>query len=129
MNKLLILAVLLISSMHLTAQTGVHMTFEKELINLGEVKKGAKVSDSFTFVNTGSETIEIDIVSGCECTTLDWTMDPIAPGESGVVDFIFDSTTKDASENIEIDINLINTDPKTGGPILKIVSYEYTLIK
>ena len=129
MNKLLILAVLLISSMHLTAQTGVHMTFEKELINLGEVKKGAKVSDSFTFVNTGSEIIEIDIVSGCECTTLDWTMDPIAPGESGVVDFIFDSTTKDASENIEIDINLINTDPKTGGPILKIVSYEYTLIK
>ncbi len=122
-------AVLLISSMHLTAQTGVHMTFEKELINLGEVKKGAKVSDSFTFVNTGSEIIEIDIVSGCECTTLDWTMDPIAPGESGVVDFIFDSTTKDASENIEIDINLVNTDPKTGGPILKIVSYEYTLIK
>lgn len=129
MNKLMIIFILLISSMQLTAQTGVHMTFEKELINLGEVKKGAKVSDAFTFVNTGSETIEIDIVSGCECTTLDWTMDPIAPGESGVIDFIFDSTTKEASENIEIDINLVNTDPKTGGPILKIVSYEYTLIK
>lgn len=111
------------------AQVGPQLTFEVTDIDLGEVKKGEKRTGSFDFVNTGEESIEIDIVSACECTTLEWTQGPIAPGKQGKVHFIFDSTEKEASETIDVDINLKNIDPITGGPKLIIVSYKFELIQ
>lgn len=121
---LLFVAIIATSSF---SQKGPELTFEKTEIDLGVVKKGEKREGSFQFVNTGSEAIVIDIVSACECTTLEWTTDEVKPGGIGSVDFIFDSSQKEASETIDVDINLKNTDPKTGGPKLIIVSYKYEL--
>ena len=74
--------------------TGLHLTFEKENLQLGEVKKGEKRTFQYTFTNTGTETVEISIVSGCDCTTLDWTRGEIKTGQKGIIDVIFDSTEK-----------------------------------
>lgn len=103
------------------------MTFEKTHINLGKVTKGEKYKMTFPFTNTGNEDLEIEIVSACECTTLDWPRMPIKPGEKGIIKATFDSNLKDASETIEIDINLSNIDPKTGYGMLKIVSYSFEM--
>lgn len=109
---------------------GVHMTFDKETILLGKMKKGDKRTFDYHFTNTGTETIDIEIVSGCDCTTLDWTRKPIKPGERGTINVIFDSKEKEVTEkSVDVDIYLKNKDPKTNSQILKIVNYTFDLIQ
>jgi hypothetical protein len=108
----------------------VQMTFKDESVELGTIKKGSKKTFDYEFENTGTETIEIEIVSGCDCTTLDWTRGPIKPGGSGKINVIFDSTEKELSEtSVDVDIYLKNKDKKTGSQILKIVNYTFKLVK
>lgn len=110
-------------------QQGVHMTFEGEHLNIGKVKKGEIKKFDFVFTNTGTETIEIDIVSGCDCTTLDYPKNKILPGSKAVIHVTFDSGKKEVSETVDVDIYLKNLNPKTGHRILKIVDYTYELTK
>ena len=105
-----------------------NMDFERRYHDFGKVKRGDKVTTQFSFTNKGTEDIEIELVSACECTTLDWPRKAVKPGEKAVIDVVFDSTEKEESETIEIDINLKNRDPKTGYPRLEILSYTYELV-
>lgn len=109
-------------------KSGVHMTFAKESINLGKVKKGEIKKFDFVFTNTGTETIEIDIASGCDCTTLDYPKTPIKVGQKATIHVTFDSGKKEVSEVIDVDIYLKNLNPKTGQRILKVLNYTYELI-
>ncbi len=106
---------------------GVHMTFENEHLDIGKVKKGEVKKFDFTFTNTGSEIIEIDIASGCDCTTLDYPKSKILPGKKGVIHVTFDSGKKEVSETVDVDLYLKNLNPKTGQRILKIIDYKYEL--
>ena len=74
-----------------TPKSGVHMTFENEHIDIGKVKRGEIKKFDFVFTNTGTEIIEIDIASGCDCTTLDYPKNKILPGKKGTIHVIFDS--------------------------------------
>lgn len=112
-----------------TVTKGASMTFDTPSVDIGQIKKGDKKEMEFYFTNTGTEDLKIEIVSGCECTTLDWPRKAIKPGERGFVSAIFDSTQKDKSETVEIDINLENLDPKSGYPMFKRVSYTYELVQ
>jgi peptidoglycan-associated lipoprotein len=107
----------------------VEMTFENELIHLGKVKKGDSRKFDFVFTNTGIDPITIDIISSCDCTTLDWPRKAIKPGQKGIINVTFDSTKKEISETIDVDIYLKNLDPKTGYRTLKIINYDYELVK
>ena len=108
------------------AQTGLDMMkFEYETYNLGPINKGEKLEFSYTFTNVGKEDIQIDLVSGCDCTTLDWTRLPIKPSGTGTIEVIFDSTEKEDSESVYIDIYLKNINPKTGHPMFKIIDYSF----
>ena len=104
----------------------VDMHFDSTHINLGAIKKGEIKKTAFHFTNLGNEAIEIELVSACECTTLDWPRKAIQVGEKGKIDVVFDSSKKEEVETIDVDIILKNTDPKTGYGILEIVSYSYT---
>ncbi len=110
-------------------QQGVHMTFDSEHLNIGKVKKGEIKKFDFVFTNTGTDVIEIDIASGCDCTTLDYPKNKIRPGQKGVIHVTFDSGKKEESETVDVDIYLKNLNPKTGQRILKIVDYKYELTK
>lgn len=125
----LFFTLLLISTSYLIqAQSNTtFMSFEEESIALGEVKKGEKREFKFKFTNISDEDIKIDLVSGCDCTTLDWPRLPIKPGKTGYIDVIFDSSEKEDSEPVDVDIYLRNTDPKTGHPALIVVNYTYEL--
>ncbi len=108
----------------------VQMTFDKETLALGKLKKGDKRKFDYTFVNTGTEVIEIEIVSGCDCTTLDWTRKAIKPGEKGTINVIFDSKEKEMNEkSVDIDVYLKNKDKKTNSQIMKTVNYTFELTK
>ena len=108
---------------------GVHMTFETEHIDIGKVKKGEIKKFDFAFVNTGTDIIEIDIVSGCDCTTLDYPKAKIFPGKKGIIHVTFDSGKKEESETVDVDMYLKNLNPKTGQRILKVLDYKYELLK
>ncbi len=109
-------------------KTGLDLTFEKENLELGEVKRGEKRTFQYTFTNTGTETIEISIVSGCDCTTLDWTRGKIKSGEKGIIDVIFDSTEKEASETVDVDMYLKNINPKSDNQYLFVLDYSFQLV-
>lgn len=108
---------------------GVHMTFENEHIDIGNVKKGEIKKFDFVFTNTGTDIIEIDIVSGCDCTTLDYPKNKIFPGKRGIIHVTFDSGKKEESETVDVDMYLKNLNPKTGQRILKVLDYKYVLHK
>ncbi len=112
-----------------SAQTSEYLTFDESHIELGEVRFGDQREGVFTFTNEMTEAIKIDIIDACECTSLDWTRKEILPGEQGEISFVFDSSKKEESETISIDITLMNEDPKTGGPVMHSVSYSYKLVK
>ena len=105
------------------------MTFEKDMIDLGTVKRGEKRTTYFDFTNTGDVPLQIDLISACECTTTDYPRGEIAPGETGRIDVIFDSTEKEASETIDIDIYLKQFDEEAGMPFIEMVQYKFELIQ
>jgi len=129
MKNIFLACTFLIFGLSLSAQDkAVSLTFEKENIELGKVTKGEKKTFEYTFKNTGTDIIEIEIVSGCDCTTLDWTRGEIKPGESGVIDVIFDSTEKEASETVDVDIYLKNINPVSDSQYLIVLDYTFELV-
>ena len=130
MKSIIIALSIIFSVASISAQeAGLHLTFEKENLQLGEVKKGKKRTFQYTFTNTGTETVEISIVSGCDCTTLDWTRGEIKTGEKGIIDVIFDSTEKEASETVDVDMYLKNINPKSDSQYLFVLDYTFQLVK
>lgn len=111
---------------------GPKMEFDKRFIDLGKIKRGDKRSFSYTFTNRGDEDLVISIISHCDCTQTnqdDLVDRAFKPGESAVLEVVFDSTEKEASETIDIDIYLDRDDPKTGGPVHEMVQYKYEFIQ
>lgn len=59
----------------------------KPVINVGNVVLGEEVKTSFEVKNVGSYPLILAEVSGsCTCTVAKYPKDPIAPGETGVVE-------------------------------------------
>jgi peptidoglycan-associated lipoprotein len=105
------------------------MTFERRVLDIGKVKRGEKRSFSYRFTNKGDTAMKISLISACDCTTTDYPVRTIKPGETGEIEVIFDSTEKEESETIDVDIFLENTIPGTEEPIVEMLQYKYELIK
>jgi len=103
------------------------LTFHTNSIELGEVTKGDKREMVFEFTNTGTENVEIELVSSCECTTIDYPRGIIEVGESSKLEVVFDSTEKEESETVDVDVILKNIDPKTESQIMYFLSYTFEL--
>jgi len=104
------------------------MTFDTNYIDLGDVKRGEIKKFEFTFVNTGTAPLKIDLVSSCDCTKTQYPPMEVEPGEPGEIMVTFDSTEKEESETIDIDIFLRNEDPVTGAPMIEMLQYTYNLL-
>ncbi len=105
------------------------MHFEERVIDFGKVKKGEKRTHTYEFTNKGDTALTISLVSACDCTTTEYPTETIQPGGKGSIKVIFDSTEKDESETIDVDILLENTLPDTGAPIIEMLQYKYELVK
>lgn len=61
--------------------------------DFGVVKEGEKVTHDFKFTNTGSSPLIVsNVQASCGCTTPEYSKNPIAPGEEGMVKVVFNST-------------------------------------
>lgn len=68
--------------------------FETERYDFKQIPEGPKVDYDFAFKNIGQTPLIIsDVKVLCGCTTSDWTVEPILPGESGVIKVTY--STKD----------------------------------
>ncbi len=105
------------------------MDFEQRVIDLGEVKKGEKRTFTYKFTNRGDVPLEIELISSCDCTSVEYDEGPYPPGASGVLKVTFDSTEKDESEEVTIDIILKNEEPGKHIPIIEQLAYRFTLVK
>ncbi len=109
-------------------QGGPRMTFDKEFVELGEVKKGEHRTLFYELTNTGDEDLVIELISACDCTTVTYSKDPIKPGQTIRFDVEFDSSDKDESEEIDIDIFFTNIDPEFDAPLIRTLKYHFDLV-
>lgn len=68
------------------------MIFSDPQQQVGKVPEGQKVDIEFHFRNTGKELLIITGVSAsCGCTVVEKPLEPILPGEGGIIKATFDS--------------------------------------
>lgn len=104
------------------------MDFDQRKVALGKVKKGEKREFDYTFTNKGKVPLTISIITACECTTTDYSTEPVAPGETGKIHVLFDSTEKDYDEIIDVTVMLENSDAD-GNPIIENLEYSFEIEK
>jgi hypothetical protein len=77
--------------------------FKNETYDFGMITEGKKVHYTFTFENTGNTDLVItNAQATCGCTIPDYPKEPIAPGKSGVINVVFDSSGKDGYQRKEV---------------------------
>ena len=71
------------------------LTFLDTHFNMGTMIEGELKEFKYRFVNTGASPLVIkNAYSGCGCTVPSYDKRPIAPGDSGVIDVVFNSKNK-----------------------------------
>ena len=89
------------------------MKFAETVHNFGDMIQGERVVYGFNFTNSGGSNLVITRVStSCGCTVGEYPKEPIAPGESGVIEVTFDSHKRKGYQNKTITV-LANTEPNS----------------
>ena len=91
------------------------------------MKRGEKRTVTYHFTNVGTAPAKVMLIQACDCTTVDHNNSKVyRPGDRGELLVTFDSTDKEESETIMIDIFLEQEDDK-GRPINEYVEYSFIL--
>ena len=114
MKKIASLFVIALMAMNVMADDGAELTFKEKTHNFGIIAQDTcVVSCTFTFTNTGNQPLVIhQAISSCGCTVPEYTMEPIAPGKSGVINVTYNGKTKRPGvfkKSITVHTNAINT--------------------
>lgn len=93
--------------------------FTEEAYEFGEISQGEKVTKQFTFKNIGNADLVISDAKGsCGCTVPVYPTNPIAPGEEGVIEVVFDSNGKKGRVHNTVTL-VANTVPNTKVLVIK----------
>lgn len=88
------------------------ISFEQMSYDFGTVKDGEMVHHTYKFKNTGDQNLVlINVTGSCGCTVPeDWPQYPIAPGETGEIKVVFNSSGRvgNVVKNVRVEAN---TDP------------------
>lgn len=72
--------------------SGAVLEVADDAYDFGVIEEGEKVEHEFTFTNTGSSPLIIsNVQASCGCTTPEYSKNPIAPGDQGLVKVVFNS--------------------------------------
>jgi hypothetical protein len=81
------------------------MTFAEKEHDFGTIPQDEKVNYDFNFTNTGAINLIIsNAVGSCGCTIPQYTHEPVAPGESGVINVSFNSAGKSGIQHKTVTI-------------------------
>jgi len=79
--------------------------FDQREYDFGTIVEGEKASGVFNVTNKGKVDLIITSVKpSCGCTTPEYTKEAIAPGESGVIKFEFNSANRVGKQNKSITV-------------------------
>ena len=71
------------------------LQFVSDDIDFGEVVAGEMVKAEFKFINSGSADLIITaVLPDCGCTVPSYKEEPVAPGETGTIEILFDTKEK-----------------------------------
>jgi hypothetical protein len=89
------------------ADTGkAEISFTEYEHNFGQVKEGEKVSCIFIFRNTGTGSLVINsATTSCGCTVSKYDTKPIAPGNSGTMEVVFNTEGRNGVQTKTISVN------------------------
>lgn len=93
MKKLIAIALFIFAGTAVQAQDQVaKIEFKSEVIDYGEIQKGADGLRVFEFTNTGNIPLVItEVTSSCGCTIPEKPKDPILPGKTGEIKVKYDT--------------------------------------
>ncbi len=95
------------------------ITFDELEYNFGTLIQGEKVAHSFRFTNTGDGNLVISNVgASCGCTAPKWSREPIAPGEIGFIEVVFDSRGREGKQIKTVKV-FSNTQPNNTDLIIR----------
>jgi hypothetical protein len=96
------------------------ITFNEYEHDFGKVKEGEKIGYIFTFQNTGTSDLVINsVITTCGCTVSKYNSKPVAPGKSGTVEAIFDTSGRDGVQSKTI---IVKSNAKVQNVLLKITA-------
>jgi len=89
------------------------ISFESGSYDFGKIIQGEKITHSYSFKNTGTAPLVISsVAASCGCTIPTWEKDPIAVGERGEINVVFDSEGKRGAQAKDITV-ITNSLPNT----------------
>lgn len=88
------------------------IVFDSGSYHFGVIRQGELLSKELFFTNQGEGDLVIQLMSACECTTLDWSRLPIKPGRKSSIKIVYNSKDKKGPQVVDIDI-IANTKPPT----------------
>ena len=101
-----------------TPASGAMMEFESEDMDYGTITQGSEPLRVFHFTNKGTEPLTITSAKGsCGCTVPSYPKEPIAPGESGVIEVRYDTNRLGAFQKT---VTLTTNETENATHILKI---------
>ena len=66
--------------------TGAEIEFEKKVVDFGTLKVGDVKVVTVTYKNIGKKPLILDdVISSCDCTTVEWDKAPVMPGKTGTI--------------------------------------------
>lgn len=86
------------------------IVFDSSAYHFGQIKQGDIIEREVFFTNMGPGLLIIELISACECTTLDWSRLPIKPGNRSSIKIIYNSKEKQGAQIVDIDV-IANTQP------------------
>ncbi|MDR0412442.1 MAG: DUF1573 domain-containing protein [Dysgonamonadaceae bacterium] len=91
MKKVFFLAIVCLFNLAIYAQTtGAPIVFNVTTHDFGEIQQGVPQKAVFEFTNTGTDPVSIQNVQpSCNCTTPEWTKEPVEAGQKGSVQVTF----------------------------------------
>ena len=86
------------------------MVFDSTSYHFGEIVEGEIIERVIFFTNEGPGDLIIELMTACECTTLDYSRLPIKKGTRSPIKIKYNSKGKNGPQIVDIDI-LANTVP------------------
>lgn len=88
------------------------MVFDSTSYHYGTLKQGDFLQREIYFTNFGPGDLMIELISACECTTLDWSRLPIKPGSRSAIKVLYNSKDKEGPQIVDIEV-IANTIPSS----------------
>jgi hypothetical protein len=96
------------------------ITFKALEHNFGAVKAGEKVGCIFPFTNTGdADLVLTSATASCGCTVPKYNKKPVAPGETGTVEVVFDTSGRDGIQTKTV---VVQSNAENNLVILRIIA-------